>query len=76
MISFSVLMDDEVDENACAVKSEACLSVQRAGHVLGEIGQNAVAPGALEGHQAFQHHLVAVNPAVLRRLIIAYSPDT
>jgi hypothetical protein len=32
----------------------------------GEVGQHAIGAGALEGQQAFHHHRVVVEPAVLR----------
>src|SRR3990170_3782799 len=33
----------------------------------GEIRQNAIGPGSLEGQQAFQDRSLAIEPAVLRR---------
>ena len=53
----------EVDEKVGGVKS---LAVQQPCGILREIGQDPVAAGALEGHQAFHHRAFPVDPAVLR----------
>src|SRR5439155_6042672 len=40
---------------------------ERFGHARGEIGKHAARAGALEGDQALDHRLLAVEPTVLRR---------
>ena len=41
------------------------LLLQRARRFQGEVAEDAVAAGAFEAHQGFQHHRFALQPALL-----------